>query len=193
MFHATYIKMNHKEGIKDELLVLRCQEGDAAAFEELLERWQDRLWRHAWRLTGDEDAAWDAMQETWLNISRDIRRLRSPAAFRAWAYRIATNKCKDWIRKEARTHQAAEHYSEEVSRAEIPQNSLTLKEQSESLSDAISRLPGKDRTILSLKYEEDFDIAEIAAILDIPEGTVKSRLHYAREHLKKILERKKNG
>lgn len=185
--------MNYQEGIKDEILVLQCQEGDSAAFEQLLERWQDRLWRHASRLTGDEDAAWDAVQETWLAISRDIRRLRSPAAFRAWAYQITTNKCKDWIRKEARSHQVAEQYFEEVSRAEIPHNSLSIKEQSENLSDAISRLPGKDRTILALKYEEDFEIAEIAAILDIPDGTVKSRLHYAREHLKKIMERKKNG
>jgi len=78
--------MSQQNRLNDELLVLRCQEGDAEAFELLVGRWQGRLWRHAWRLTGDENAAWDAVQETWVGISRGIVRRADAAAFPAWAY-----------------------------------------------------------------------------------------------------------
>lgn len=185
--------MDSQEAIRDEIIVLRCQEGDAAAFETLLERWQDRLWRHACRLTGDEDAAWDALQETWMDISRCIRHLRTPSAFKAWAYRIATNKCRDLIRREKRRREIVEDFFEEITVRENPMIDQAKEDSPDNLSDALKRLPGRDRTILGLKYEEDFDIAGIAAILDIPEGTVKSRLFHAREHLKKIMERNKNG
>ncbi|MBN1903022.1 RNA polymerase sigma factor [Candidatus Sumerlaeota bacterium] len=185
--------MDSQEAIRDEILVLRCQEGDAAAFESLLERWQDRLWRHACRITGDDDAAWDAIQDTWIDISRCIRRLRTPSAFKAWAYRITTNKRRDLIRKEKRRREVVEDFFEGAVVRETPELNQANDPLPESLADAMKRLPGKDRTILSLKYEEDFEISEIAAILDIPEGTVKSRLYLARIHLKNIMERRKNG
>jgi RNA polymerase sigma factor (sigma-70 family) len=184
--------MDSQEAIKDEILVLRCQEGDSSAFESLLGRWQDRLWRHACRITGDDDAAWDALQDTWINISRCIRHLRSPSAFKAWAYRITTNKCRDLIRKEKRRRKIVEDFFEEVVIRDAPETNLAVDPFPVTLADALKCLSGKDRTILSLKYEEDFQISEIAAILEIPEGTVKSRLYQAREHLKKIMERKKN-
>ena len=87
--------MNQHDRLNDELLVLRCQEGDTEAFELLVGRWQGRLWRHAWRLTGDENAAWDALQEAWIGISRGLVRLADAVAFPAWAYRIVSNKCRD--------------------------------------------------------------------------------------------------
>ncbi len=79
------------ESIHDELLVLRCQSGETEAMEELIGNWQPRLWRHAKRLTGRRDAAWDVLQETLLAIVRSLHRLDDPALFRTWAYRIATN------------------------------------------------------------------------------------------------------
>lgn len=91
---TTYRRMNQNERINDELLVIRAQEGAVEALSELIQRWQDRLWRLAWRLTDDEQAAWDVLQEAWIVISRRIRRLDDPAAFPAWAYRITTPK--DW-------------------------------------------------------------------------------------------------
>jgi RNA polymerase sigma-70 factor, ECF subfamily len=94
--------MSPHDRLNDELLVLRCQEGDAEAFEALVGRWQRRLWRYAWRLTGDESAAWDALQEAWIGISRGIGRLADAAAFPAWAYRIVSNKCRDSIRRDLR-------------------------------------------------------------------------------------------
>jgi RNA polymerase sigma-70 factor, ECF subfamily len=177
--------MNSEQRLIDELLVLRCQEGDPAAFEELVGRWQERLWRHAWRLIGDNDAAWDALQEAWLGVSRGIHNLTDPAAFSGWAYRIVTHKCRDWLRRRRRQRRIEELYSEDVKELYDPQQ--TTRDYT-TLKEAVEQLSGPDRAILSLRYEEGFDTAEIAAILEIVEGTVKSRLYYARQRLKKFLE-----
>jgi RNA polymerase sigma factor (sigma-70 family) len=178
--------MSRRERITDGLLVLRCQEGEAAAFEELVGRWQERLWRHAWRLTANEQAAWDVLQEAWIAVSRDIRRLEDAAAFAGWAYRITSNKCRDWIRRERRRRRADETYRDQ--KREAAEEASGAHQQHASLKEALAQLPGRDRAILSLRYEEGFDTAEIAEILRIPAGTVKSRLYYARERLRHYLE-----
>ncbi len=179
--------MSQQDRLNDELLVLRCQEGDAEAFELLVGRWQRRLWRHAWRLTGDENAAWDALQESWIGICRGIGRLADAAAFPAWAYQIVSNKCRDSARRQRRRREATETYSQWMRREE--QEAAIAEEQHSSLKEAMEQLSGPDRAVLSLRYEEDFDTAEIACILDVPEGTVKSRLFYARGRLRKYLEK----
>jgi RNA polymerase sigma factor (sigma-70 family) len=178
--------MSQQERLNDELLVLRCQEGDADAFQLLAGRWQRRLWRHAWRLTGQESAAWDAVQETWIGISRGIGRLENAAAFPAWAYQIVSNKCRDLIRREVKLREAAEKYSQWM---QGQQQEIAIPEQQHSnWREALGQLSGPDRTVLSLRYEENFETAEIAGILGVPEGTVKSRLFYARKRLRKYLE-----
>jgi RNA polymerase sigma-70 factor, ECF subfamily len=175
--------MNQQDRLNDELLVLRCQEGDAEAFERLVERWQERLWRHAWRLTGEENAAWDALQEAWIGISRGLRRLAEPAAFPGWAYQIVSHKCRDWLRRQRRQRQIDEIY-----RAEAQESCEAPGEQYGSLREALAQLSGPDRALVSLRYEDGFSTAEIAAILGVPQGTVKSRLFYARKRLKQFLE-----
>jgi RNA polymerase sigma-70 factor (ECF subfamily) len=87
------------EQVVDEILVMDCQSGRVKALEMLVSRWQKRLWRYAYHLTGDSEAAWDVTQESWLGIIRGISRLNDPAKFRAWAYQIVTNKASDWIRR----------------------------------------------------------------------------------------------
>jgi RNA polymerase sigma-70 factor (ECF subfamily) len=179
--------MSQQDRLNDELLVLRCQEGDTEAFELLVGRWQRRLWRHAWRLTGEESAAWDAIQEAWIGISRGIGRLVDAAAFPAWAYQIVSNKCRDSVRGERRRRVAMETYSEWMQREE--QEDANAEEQHGNLKEAMDQLSGPDRAVLSLRYEDEFDTAEIACILGVPEGTVKSRLFYARGRLRKYLEK----
>ncbi len=179
--------MSQYDRLNDELLVLRCQEGDTEAFELLVGRWQRRLWRHAWRLTGHENDAWDATQEAWIGISRAIGRLADAAAFPAWAYRIVSNKCRDAIRRERRRREATQTYSESIERE--GQEAATAQHQCDTLKEALEQLPGPDRAVLSLRYEEQFDTAEIAGILGVPEGTVKSRLFYSRQRLRKFLEK----
>ena len=177
--------MSRRERINDELLVLRCQEGDTVAFEALVDRWQPRLWRHAWRLTGEENAAWDVLQEAWIAVNRGLRHLEDPAAFPAWAYRIVSRKCHDWVRREQRQRRAVDTYAHEMRPQDEEEAAGDSK--ADDLREALRRLPGQDRAILALRYEEQFNTAEIGEILRIPPGTVKSRLYYARERLRKLL------
>jgi RNA polymerase sigma-70 factor (ECF subfamily) len=178
--------MNQNERLNDELLVIGAQEGAVEALSELVDRWQDRLWRLAWRLTDDEQAAWDVLQEAWIVISRRIGRLGDPGAFPAWAYRITSNKSRDWIRRRQRMRRADEAYGE---RRQESQNGEDYAErQHADLREALGDLPGRDRAILSFRYEDGFSTAEIAEILGIPPGTVKSRLHHARQRLRRFLE-----
>ncbi len=179
------LAMNQNERINDELLVIRVQEGATEALTELVERWQDRLWRLAWRLTDDEQAAWDVLQDAWIVISRQIGRLADPAAFPAWAYRITSNKSRDWIRRRQRMRRADEAYGERWGQADSGANQTERRHA--DLRVALADLPGRDRAILSLRYEDGFSTAEIAKILKIRPGTVKSRLHYARQRLRRFL------
>lgn len=185
-----YVMRNQSEQIRSELLVLRCQEGEAAAFEALVCTWQERLWRHARRLTGNEEAAYDILQEAWLAIGRGIGRLLDPAAFPAWAYRIVSNKCNDWVRRESRRRKGHESYAEVWA---VEKNGAPPREDErcESLRQALARLPSPDLALLALKYEEGFDGSQIAEALGIPEGTVRSRLFTLRNKIREMMEEDK--
>jgi RNA polymerase sigma-70 factor (ECF subfamily) len=171
------------ERVIDELLVIRCQAGDREFFELLVRRWQHRLWRYARRLTGSEDAAWDVVQETWMVILRQIRRLSDPAWFAAWVYRIVRNKCADHCRSASRQRGLVDAVAESQTADDEP-----LRDDScDAVAAAVRRLPRDCQELLMLRYGEDLNILELAAVLGIPAGTVKSRLYHAREQLRRIL------
>ncbi len=178
--------MSQSERIKDELLVLAAQEGDADAFAALVDRWQPSLWRHAWRLIGDEDAAYDVLQEAWLAIVRGLGRLDDVSRFHAWAYAIVSHKCRDWIRRQSR-RRGLKTTLEENLRGSY-EEAERVQQRCKNVREAVACLPGTDRAILALRYEEQFSTPEIADILRVPEGTVKSRLHHARRRLRDLLE-----
>ena len=174
------------QSTEDELLVLRCREGDADALNTLLNRWQEPLWRHAYRLIGEESTAWDVLQEALLVIARDIRRLEAESAFGAWAYRIVSHKSKDWLRQHVRRRDreirfATQLQLEAEGAAEPPPDE-------ERLQRALPKLDKADQTLLRLRFQEDFSIEEIAHMLGVPAGTVKSRLHYAKQRLRSLME-----
>jgi RNA polymerase sigma-70 factor (ECF subfamily) len=169
-----------RERILDELLVLRCREGSRAAFGLLVERWQERLWRHAHRLTGRTDVAWDVLQEAWISITKGLAGLDDPARFGPWAYTIVTRRAADWGRRDGPDEAAVPLADEREPSAPVPEPSDDV----DALRTALARLPGEQRALLSLHYVDGFDVAAIAEILAVPEGTVKSRLHTAREHLR---------
>jgi RNA polymerase sigma-70 factor (ECF subfamily) len=169
------------QDVREQWLVLQSQGGDRRAFEELISCFQPRLLRHARYLTGDDDAAGDVVQESWMAMVRGIARIDDPATFRAWAYRIVTNKCADLLRSRGRERQALR--DRPVSQP-VDQNG-----DDPMIRQAMARLGPEQRAILSLRYLEDMSTREIAGVLQIPEGTVKSRLHAARNELKALLER----
>ena len=177
--------------IYNELLVLKCQQGSKDAFEELVERWQKRLWHYAFQATGSESVAWDVVQESWVGIINGIRRLGDAAVFPRWAFRILNNKCADWLRKQhLQTRLSDELVNRIQDESDEKQNG---NEKAESLHAAIEELSPERRALLALRYREGFDIGEIAKILSIPEGTVKSRLHRTLEKLRQLMGQKQNG
>lgn len=175
------------EDIQDELLVLQCQAGDRNALKLLITRWQPRLTRLAWRLTGERESSRDAVQEAWLAIVRGLRRLHDPATFRTWAYRIVRNKCADWTRRRVTQRRAANQWQAETSAA--TDEPAGPSDEIDRLRAAMATLPHEQRTVLTLHYSDELSVVEIARVLDIPAGTVKSRLFHARQRLKEVLER----
>ncbi|MEM7049105.1 MAG: RNA polymerase sigma factor [Acidobacteriota bacterium] len=175
--------------IYDEWLILRCQNGESEALEELVGRWNERLWRHARRLGADHEQANDATQEAWMAIVRSLRRLEDPALFRAWALRIVTNKCADQIRRVSRRRKLVDEYHQEPVTA--PEgDGLAESDEDSLLRSALAGLRADRRALLGLHYLEELGLFEIALILGVPEGTVKSRLFKARQELKEAIERK---
>lgn len=183
----------NSESIYDQWLVIRCQAGEEDALAELVERWRPRLYRHACRLTGNADAAADATQEAWLAIVRGLRRLDDSARFPAWAYRIVTFKCADWTRRRQRDRIAHNHHVDRQrtldGAEDAPSDASGESGEIARLRSALRQLSGEHRAALSLYYLEELSVAQIAGALNIPQGTVKSRLHFARAHLKAIIER----
>ena len=168
---------NSSEQIVDELLVMDCQSGRTEALDMLVSRWQKRLWQHAYRLVGDTEASWDITQQSWLGIIKGLQRLNDPANFRAWAYRITTNKAIDWIKK----HKA----NKQISVEEI-QDRQHKEKKNTDVNELLEKLDIKKRIVLSLYYFEQLSVSEIGDSLSIPAGTVKSRLDSARKEFKKL-------
>jgi len=167
---------------------LKCQQGSRDAFEELVERWQKRLWHYAFQLTGSDAAAWDIVQETWYGIVKGIRKLEEVAVFPQWVFRIANNKCADWLRKQ---HLQSRLSVQLVNQAQDESGQQqNTSEKNESLQAAIEKLAPDRRALLTLRYSEGFDIGQIAEILDVAEGTVKSRLHRTLEKLRQVMGQK---
>jgi RNA polymerase sigma-70 factor (ECF subfamily) len=172
--------------VADEWLVLQSQDGDAQAFDLLVSRWQERLWRHARRLVRDDTAAWDVLQEAWISMLRNLRRLEDPRAFSAWAYRIVTLRSMDHLRRGKRQKRLVDEQS-----VRTPQQPQAVDDDVEELRLALDELNVEQRAIISLHYKEELGVGRISEILEIPVGTVKSRLHRARAALKNRLERRR--
>ncbi len=180
-----------REQIYDELLVIKCRQADKEAFNELVGRWQKRLWHYAFKVTGSESAVWDIVQETWYAIIKGIRKLEDVSVIPGRAFRIANKKCTDWLRRQRQQRQLNNELTKRTkNESNKKQNS---DEKTESLCAAIEKLSPDRRALLTLRYHEGFDINHIAEITGLPQGTVKSRLHRTLDQLRQIVERYQNG
>jgi RNA polymerase sigma-70 factor (ECF subfamily) len=169
--------------LQDELLVLGARSGDREAFRGLVQRWQEPLWRHAFRLTGRAEVASDVVQDAWLAIATKIGALRDAGSFPAWAYRIVSRGANAARRRRPALAPSTEIGEVAAPAPDEPSSAVEL------LRRALRRLPGDRRAILALHYVDGLGLSEIATALAIPEGTVKSRLHTARAELRALVER----
>jgi RNA polymerase sigma-70 factor (ECF subfamily) len=171
---------------RERLTVLRAQTGDRAAFDELVDTHQERLMYYVHRLVGDAHHARDVLQEIWLDVFRTLGKLQSPDAFRVWMYRIAHNRAVSHLRRRKLDSEAHERLAEAACEGDVSE--LELLENAELVHAALARLSVVHREVMTLRFLEDMNVAEIARVMDCSEGTAKSRLHYAKNALRRILD-----
>lgn len=160
----------------ERALVLRAQSGDRDAFDALLRDVAPPLHRYVSRVTADRALADDVVQETLIAIVRKIAWLSDPSLFRAWAFRIASRNAFRHLRRR-RIHEPLEEMAAEVPEADPWQR--------ERLLASLERLSPASRAVVTLHYLEEMPLSEVAAILDLSLGTVKSRLSYGLSQLRK--------
>ena len=165
-------------------LVEQAQHGDREAFTRLAFELSDRLFAVAHRILRDFDSAGDALQVTLLRIWRDLPALRDPSLVEAWAYRVLVRVCHDELRK-LRRQAPALHLLAVDGAEEDPAISIADREQ---LDRAFRTLSTEQRAAIVLQYYRDLTLSEIAEVLQVPVGTVRSRLHYARRALRSAIE-----
>ncbi|MGI9550596.1 MAG: RNA polymerase sigma factor [Aurantibacter sp.] len=170
----------------DSFLVLQYQSGNKKALELLVNRHHKKLCRHAYWYIHDFDTAKDIVQDCWGTIINKLHGLRDPNSFGSWAMRIVTRKSLDFLSRDSKKRENLKQYSPISDQYDIEGNRTAEKQ---ALKKAIDILPQDQQVVLRLFYTEDYSLKEIAAILDISVGTVKSRLFHAREKLKTILKR----
>lgn len=163
-------------------MVLNYQAGDNKALDMLVKRWHPKLLRQAYWHTRDSEAAKDIAQDCCTDIIKAIHQLQYPARFNVWLYKIAYRKSVDWIRRQQRER---DRNAKDVEESLYFQSENKEQDVVNMLGKYMQQLPGDSRMILKLFYLDNFNIREIANILSIPVGTVKSRLFHAREKLKK--------
>lgn len=168
----------------DPDLVEQAQQGDRQAFALLAYSLSDRLFPVAQRILRDFDSAGDALQDALVRIWRDLPALRDPARFEAWTYRLLVHACMDQLRTSKR-HRDKVRLLPRPGLEDDPELSLVVRDQ---LERAFRRLPLDQRTVVVLHYYRDLPLEEIADVLEIPTGTVRSRLHYARRALRAAIE-----
>jgi RNA polymerase sigma-70 factor (ECF subfamily) len=176
---------------EDEYLAIRCQLGEAAAFEELIARWQGPLWAYVRRLVGEEDGAREVLQEAWLRILRGIARLRDAAKLRAWLFGIVRRTLMDRLRSEYSRAGEVELGALDPA-AELVLNGTAgadgwddRQADLQDLEAGLGRLPLLEREVLTLFYLRELSLSEVAETLGVPVGTVKSRLFRARNLLRR--------
>lgn len=176
-----------KELIYYELLILRCRRHDKGALEELIRYWEKRLFYYVRRLVDNEEDAWDVLQETWLKVIRSIGSLREPRSLPTWLYRIARNTAMSCLRSRYADQALLD---ENGKLADIEQNGDEFGfEDADQVHHALGQVSLPHREVLTLHFLEDLSVDEIAEVLGVAQGTVKSRLHYAKRALQGVLER----
>lgn len=170
----------------ERVLVLRCQAGDEAAFEELVVRYNPRLRYYLRKMLTEAGGPDDALQDVWIAVFRGIAALNQPAAFASWLYRIARDRAYRQLRHR-RSHQSLPEG--DLLEEDAAEDEVLAAEEAEQIHRALDGLEPEHREVLVLRFLEEMPYEEIAAVTGCPLGTVRSRLHYAKRAVRLALER----
>jgi len=181
--------------LEDGLLVARVRDGDINALGKLYERYKSQVYRTATAITHDERMADDILQEVFLRVNRYADSFDQTQPFEPWLYRITVNLSYSWVNRAKRW---VSFFQDAIERLKAPswrdpERVTEAREQRESLGRAIDGLPDSHRVVVILYYLEGLSVSEVAYALGVPEGTVKSRLYYAREKLRKAIAEQGEG
>lgn len=174
-------------------LVEEAKKGSLQAFEGIVRHYQGPIFRFLFHFTGHPGEAEDVAQETFLMVHRKLHLHQTGQPFTGWLFTIARNLAVSHHRK-----RAPAPYDPEVVAAAIrdvtdsPEEALLMKEAADELHHSLQRLPEEFREVLILRYILDLPLQDVAQLLDIPEGTAKSRVFKARNHLREVLSRSGN-
>jgi RNA polymerase sigma-70 factor, ECF subfamily len=174
----------------DSQLILGLQNGNLEALGVLYDRHRSLVFRTALAITGDPEAAADLLQEVFLRLHRFVSHVDVDRPLEPWLYRMTTNLSYTWVKRHNRLLRPLEDVADWITgnRRDIPAVRSEINESWRQVQQAMASLPLSHRGVVVLYYIDDLSIQEIAEILDIPVGTVKSRLHYSRQALKKSLD-----
>ena len=175
----------------EQLPVAQARAGDAAAWDALFRRYQLPLYVYIFELVRDEQTSLDIVQETFINAARHLGSLRDDARFGSWLFGIAHQKCIQRWRKQAREEMLRDEFANAPAEFESAPDDLLIREEQEAeFMKLLNELPPPQRSVLLLHFVEDFSVEEIAGVTGVSIGTVKSRLHYAKKSLRRLLEEK---
>lgn len=173
----------------DAELILQLKQGKLEALGGLYDRHRNLVYRTALAITGDTEVAADLLHDTFLRLYRFGHRIDPSRPIEPWLYRMTTNMAYTWVKRRGRWLQALREMAEKVAR-ESPTSPAQQVERNEAWSEvrkALMRITPEKRVVVVLYYLNDLSINEIAEILALPTGTVKSRLHYGRQALREDL------
>jgi RNA polymerase sigma-70 factor, ECF subfamily len=176
--------------------ILQVLKGDQDAYGEIVEIYKDKVFQLCYRMLGNRHESEDIAQEAFIRAFINIHSFNIDLKFSTWLYRIATNLCIDRIRKkkpdffldaEVSGTDGLTMYSQIPSKADMPEKELESLELEETIQREIMKLPDKYRSVIVLKYIDELSLNEISELLNLPIGTVKTRIHRGREALRKQL------
>jgi RNA polymerase sigma-70 factor (ECF subfamily) len=173
----------------DQELILQLQAGSLDALGDLYDRYRQLVFRTALAITGDYDAASDLLQDVFLRLFRFAQRIDRERPLQPWLYRMTTNLAYTWVKRDQRWKKPFENLADWLAGSNKNQTYEAIERMDDwdRLQRAVAGLPLSQRVVVVLYYLNDLSLQEIGEILDIPVGTVKSRLHYGRQALKKEL------
>jgi RNA polymerase sigma-70 factor (ECF subfamily) len=186
-----------------DTLIARAREGDKNAQGRLVQLWYKRIYNFSYKYFFDHDQAMEVAQKTFISMHKNLAGLQEVTRFKSWLYTIAVNYCREEVRKKKNNRslslndfgtedrENSYRWEESHHRRENPERQLRHSELSDLLQECLMQLPAEQKEVVIMKEYEGMKFREIAEALNISENTVKSRMYYGLDALKKILEQKR--